>query len=88
MHLVGARRAELRHLQGWEILACRLPTLKRLKLVFIGAEATFEQMPEEFAYKGKELQEKRRGVEVLYSFPRPTLYQARNLTCSICTQQL
>ena len=80
VHLIGARRAELRHLAGWEILACRLPVLKRLKLVFVGSEAAdLPDLPREFTYKGKELQEKRKGIEVVYSFPPPTLYQVSSI---------
>ncbi len=82
VHLVGARRAELRHLQGWEMVACRLPKLKRLKLVFVGDEAiTSRDMPEEFSFKGKDLQAERKGLDIVYSFPPPMLYQARKFNC-------
>ena len=75
VHLVGVRRAELRHLIGWEILACRLPKLKRLRLHFIGDEATVGDFPKEFSYKGRDLQSERPNVEVKYFFPKPVLYQ-------------
>ena len=75
IHLVGVRRAELRHLIGWEILACRLPRLRRLRLHFIGDEATVGDFPKEFSYKGRDLQNERPDVEVKYFFPKPELYQ-------------
>ncbi len=76
VHLVGARRAELRHLAGWEMLACRLPSLKRLKLVFVGDEAECQGMPKRFSYRSRELQAGRKNLqEIAYEFTPPTLYQ-------------
>lgn len=74
IHLVGVRRAELRHLVGWEIIASRLPKLQRLKLVFIGDEAVHKDLPKEFSYKSKNLQ-RRKDLSIVYSMVPPMLYQ-------------
>ena len=76
IHLVGVRRAELRHVTGWEVIPSRLPNLKRLKLVFIGDESpTPKDFPKEFTYKSKDLQAERPGLEVRYFFEPPGFYQ-------------
>ena len=38
VHVVGARTAESRDAMKWEILAARLPRLRRLNVVLIGPE--------------------------------------------------
>ena len=59
IHLVGARIAEMRHLTGWEIIAHRLPKLKKLTFVFIGDECPLSEFPKDFTYKSKEIQTER-----------------------------
>jgi hypothetical protein len=75
VHLVGVRRAEVRHLIGWEIIACRLPQLKSLHLFFVGDESPAKEMPRTFSYIGKELEARRERLEVFYHFEPPQLYQ-------------
>jgi len=75
IHLVGARTAEMRHLVGWEIIATRLPNLKKLHVVFIGDEVVTGAFPPTFTYKSCEAQKERQDLEVQYTFEPPTLYQ-------------
>ena len=75
IHLLGARRAEFRHLGGWDILGAQLPNIKRLKLIFIGDEIEMQQFPGQFKYKGKELQKERAALETWFHFEPPSLYQ-------------
>ena len=51
VHLVGTRLAEIRHLTGWEIIAHRLPQLKKLTVVFVGDECPLSEFPKDFTYK-------------------------------------
>ena len=51
IHLVGTRLAEMRNLTGWEIIAHRLPQLKKLTIVFIGDECPLDEFPKDFTYK-------------------------------------
>ena len=51
IHLVGTRLAEIRHLTGWEIIAHRLPQLKKLTVVFVGDECPLSEFPKDFTYK-------------------------------------
>ena len=51
VHLVGTRLAEMRNLTGWEIIAHRLPQLKKLTIVFIGDECPLDEFPKDFTYK-------------------------------------
>eukprot|EP00094_Tigriopus_californicus_P001703 TCALIF_01648-PA protein Name:"Protein of unknown function" AED:0.01 eAED:0.10 QI:51/0.5/0.66/1/1/1/3/0/582 len=76
IHIVGTRIAELRHLNGWEIIACRLPKLRQLNLVFIGDETVASEFPPRFTYKGKELQAQRKNLTIDYYLEPPCLYQA------------
>merc|ERR1711874_188103 len=48
IHLVGTRLAEIRHLTGWEIIAHRLPQLKKLTVVFVGDECPLSEFPKDF----------------------------------------
>lgn len=75
LHLVGTRISEMRHLGGWEIIACRLPKLRRLRIVFVGLEAVTGDFPREFSYKGKDLQNERPEVEIKYHLEPPQTYQ-------------
>lgn len=59
IHLVGVRVAEFRNVLGWEILAHELPNLKHLNLVFIGDECPLAELPRDFTYKSKEIQQNR-----------------------------
>lgn len=74
VHLVGARTAELRHLVGWEILALRLPNIKKLHIIFIGDEVITGAFPPTFTYKSSEAQKERPDLEVKYTFEPPKLY--------------
>jgi len=65
----------VRHLTGWEIIACRLPQLKSLHLFFVGDETPASDLPRTFSYIGKELEAKREGLKVVYHFEPPQLYQ-------------
>ena len=60
IHLVGARVAEFRNVLGWEIIAHELPNLKHLTLVFIGDECPLAELPKDFTYKSKEIQNSRK----------------------------
>lgn len=75
IHLVGARIAEVRHLIGWEILALRLPSLKKLHIVLIGDECMSGNFPPTFTYKSVDAQNKMPDLEIRYSFEPPQLYQ-------------
>jgi len=75
IHLVGARTAEIRHLVGWEIIALRLPKLKRLHIVFIGDEVITGSFPPTFTYKSAAAQKDKPDLEVKYTFEPPMLYQ-------------
>ena len=77
VHVLGARRAEIRHISGWDVIATRLPRLRLLKLVFIGDESESEELnlPQEFSYKSKELQVARPELKVVYRFEPRMLYQ-------------
>jgi len=59
IHLVGVRLAEFRNVMGWEIIAHELPQLKHLTLVFIGDECPLAELPRDFTYKSKEIQQNR-----------------------------
>jgi len=78
IHLVGARTAEIRHLVGWEIIALRLPKLKKLHVVFIGDEVISGAFPPTFTFKSNEAQKEKPGLVVKYTFEPPTLYQNYN----------
>ena len=56
--------AEVRHLVGWEVLAHRLPRLRRLHVVFIGDEVMSGDFPPTFTYKSSEAQSQRPDLEV------------------------
>ena len=60
IHLVGVRLAEFRNVMGWEIIAHELPELKHLNLVFIGDECPLADLPRDFTYKSKEIQQNRK----------------------------
>jgi len=75
IHLVGARTAEIRHLVGWEIIALRLPKLKKLHVVFIGDEVISGCFPPTFTFKSNEAQKEKPDLEVKYTFEPPMLYQ-------------
>merc|ERR1719208_342951 len=78
IHLVGARTSEIRHLVGWEIIALRLPNLKRLHIVFIGDEIITGSFPPTFTYKSFAAQKEKPDLEVKYTFEPPQLYQDYN----------
>jgi len=78
IHLVGARTAEIRHLVGWEIIALRLPNLKKLHVVFIGDEVISGSFPPTFTFKSNEAQKEKPELQVKYTFEPPTLYQDYN----------
>ena len=44
---------------GWEIIAHELPELKHLNFVFIGDECPLAELPKDFTYKSKEIQQNR-----------------------------
>eukprot|EP00090_Calanus_glacialis_P027047 TRINITY_DN4255_c0_g1_i1.p1 TRINITY_DN4255_c0_g1~~TRINITY_DN4255_c0_g1_i1.p1 ORF type:complete len:575 (-),score=153.79 TRINITY_DN4255_c0_g1_i1:116-1840(-) len=75
IHLVGARTAEIRHLVGWEIIALRLPKLRKLHVVFIGDEVISGAFPPTFTFKSNEAQKDKPDLQVKYTFEPPTLYQ-------------
>merc|ERR1712012_1386894 len=75
IHLVGARTAEIRHLVGWEIIALRLPNLKKMNIVFIGDEVITGAFPPTFTYKSAVAQKDKPELEVMYTFEPPMLYQ-------------
>ncbi len=75
VHLVGVRRAEIRNLTGWEIIASRLPKLKELRLYFVGDEAEHLDLPAEFTYQGRHLQSERPQLRVRYFLEKRQLYQ-------------
>jgi len=60
IHLVGVRVAEFRNVVGWEIIAHELPELKHLNFVFIGDECPLAELPKDFTYKSKEIQQNRK----------------------------
>ena len=64
IHLVGVRVAEFRNVLGWEIIAHELPNLKHLNLVFIGDECPLAELPRDFTYKSKEIQQSRKSDEL------------------------
>merc|ERR1712004_652270 len=78
IHLVGARTAEIRHLVGWEIIALRLPKLKKLHIVFIGDEVITGSFPPTFTYKSAAAQKDKPELEMKYTFEPPMLYQDYN----------
>ena len=49
---------------GWEIIAHELPNLKHLNLVFVGDECPLAELPRDFAYKSKEIQQHRKNDEL------------------------
>ena len=53
-----------RHVTGWEIIAHELPNLKHLNLVFIGDECPLAELPKDFTYKSKEIQQNRKDDEL------------------------
>lgn len=65
IHLVGVRVAEFRNVVGWEILAQELPNLKNLNLIFIGDECPLAELPRDFTYKSKEIQQSRQESDDL-----------------------
>ena len=50
---------------GWEIIAHELPHLKHLNLVFIGDECPLAELPRDFTYKSKEIQQNRKETPEL-----------------------
>ena len=54
----------IRHVTGWEIIAHELPNLKHLNLVFIGDECPLAELPKDFTYKSKEIQQNRKNDEL------------------------
>lgn len=80
IHLVGARTAEIRHLVGWEIIALRLPKLKKMHIVFIGDEVITGSFPPIFNYKSAAAQKEKPELEMKYTFEPPMLYQDYNLS--------
>ena len=65
IHLVGVRLAEFRNVIGWEIIAHELPELKHLNLVFIGDECPLAELPRDFTYKSKEIQQYRTKYRII-----------------------
>jgi hypothetical protein len=55
-----------------------LPKLKKLSIYFIGDEALLSDFPREFSYKGKDLQNGRENLEVVYHMAPPQMYQGRD----------
>ena len=49
---------------GWEIIAHELPELKHLNFVFIGDECPLTELPKDFTYKSKEIQQNRKNDEL------------------------
>lgn len=49
--------------------------MKKLNLIFIGDETPAKDFPKEFSYKGTDLQNNRKSLEVKYFFEPPQLYQ-------------
>ena len=49
-----------RNVVGWEIIAHELPELKHLNFVFIGDECPLAELPKDFTYKSKEIQQNRK----------------------------
>jgi len=88
IHLVGARTAEIRHLVGWEIIALRLPKLKKMHVVFIGDEIISGSFPPTFTFKSSEAQKERPDLEVKYTFEPPMLYQEYNKSPSYTTPDI
>ena len=53
-----------RNVVGWEIIAHELPELKHLNFVFIGDECPLAELPKDFTYKSKEIQQNRKNDEL------------------------